>query len=86
MDFSGKRVGVIGTGSSAIQSIPIIAQQAAHLYVFQRTPNYTIPAHNGPLDPAYQAAVKADYVGLRARAKQTVPGIDFNFNMESACG
>ena len=45
VDFSGKRVGVIGTGSSAIQSIPIIAQQAAHLYVFQRTPNYTIPAH-----------------------------------------
>jgi cyclohexanone monooxygenase len=83
-DFSGKRVGVIGTGSSAIQSIPIIARQAAHLYVFQRTPNYTIPAHNGPLDPAYQAAIKADYAGLRARAKQTVPGIDFNFNMESA--
>ena len=84
VDFSSKRVGVIGTGSSAIQSIPIIARQAAHLYVFQRTPNYTIPAHNGPLDPAYQEAVKADYAGLRARAKQTVPGIDFNFNMESA--
>jgi cation diffusion facilitator CzcD-associated flavoprotein CzcO len=84
VDFSGKRVGVIGTGSSAIQSIPIIARQAAHLYVFQRTPNYTIPAHNGPLDPAYQAAVKADYAGLRARAKQTIPGIDFNFNMGSA--
>jgi len=84
VDFSGKRVGVIGTGSSAIQSIPIIASQVAHLYIFQRTPNYMIPAHNGPLDPAYQAAVKADYAGLRARAKQTVPGIDFNFNMESA--
>ena len=83
-DFSGKRVGVIGTGSSAIQSIPIIARQAAHLYVFQRTPNYTIPAHNGPLDPTYQAAIKADYAKLRARAKQTVPGLDFNFNMESA--
>ena len=46
-DFSGKRVGVIGTGSSAIQSIPIIARQAAHLYVFQRTPNYTIPPTTG---------------------------------------
>jgi cyclohexanone monooxygenase len=54
VDLSDKRVGVIGTGSSAIQSIPIIARQAAHLYVFQRTANYTIPAHNGPLDPAYQ--------------------------------
>jgi len=84
VDFGGKRVGVIGTGSSAIQSIPILARQAAHLYVFQRTPNYTIPAHNGPLDPAYQAAVKADYAGLRARAKATVPGLDFDFNMVSA--
>jgi cation diffusion facilitator CzcD-associated flavoprotein CzcO len=83
-NFSGKRVGIIGTGSSAIRSIPIIAQQTARLYVFQRTPNYMVPAHNSPLDPAYQAAVKADYAGLRARAKQTVPGIDFNFNMESA--
>jgi cyclohexanone monooxygenase len=82
--FSGRSVAIIGTGASAIQSIPIIAGQAPQLYVFQRTPNYTTPAHNGPPDPAYQAAVKADYPGLRARAKQTVPGIDFNFNMESA--
>jgi cyclohexanone monooxygenase len=86
VDFSRKRVGVIGTGSSAIQSIPIIARQATHLYVFQRTPNYTIPAHNAPLDLAYQAAVKADYAGLRARAKATIPGLDFNFNLESALG
>ena len=84
VDFSGKRVGIIGTGSSAIQSIPIIARQAAHLYVFQRTPNYMIPAHNGPLDPAYQAAIKADYAGMRTRAKQTYPGLDFKFNMGSA--
>jgi cation diffusion facilitator CzcD-associated flavoprotein CzcO len=84
VDFSGKRVGIIGTGSSAIQSIPIIARQAAHLYVFQRTPNYTIPAHNVPLEPAYQASVKADYAGMRARAKQTFPGLDFKFNAESA--
>ncbi len=49
VDFTGKRVGVIGTGSSAIQSIPIIAQQAAELTVFQRTPNYSVPAHNGRL-------------------------------------
>jgi len=84
VDFSGKRVAIIGTGSSAIQSIPIIAWQAAHLYVFQRTPIYTIPAHNGPLDPKYQAAVKADYACIRARAKQTFGGLDFKLNMESA--
>ena len=53
VDFSGKRVGIIGTGSSAIQSIPIIAESAAHLTVFQRTANYSIPAHNGPIDEAY---------------------------------
>ena len=51
---------VIGTGSSAIQSIPIIAGQAKEVFVFQRTPNYSIPAHNAPLDPAYEAQIKAD--------------------------
>ena len=48
VDFTGQRVAVIGTGSSAIQAIPLIAQQAAHLTVFQRTPNFSVPAHNGP--------------------------------------
>ena len=47
VDFAGKRVAVIGTGSSGIQSIPLIAEQAAHLTVFQRTPNFALPAHNG---------------------------------------
>ena len=51
VDFTGKRVAVIGTGSSAIQSIPQIARQASQVVVFQRTPNYSVPAHNGPLDP-----------------------------------
>ena len=60
VDFTGKRVAIIGTGSSAVQSIPIIAEQATHLTVFQRTPNYAVPAHNAPLDPEVQQAVKAD--------------------------
>src|SRR5437899_5692621 len=59
VDFRGQRVGVIGTGSSAIQSIPIIAEQASDLIVFQRTAAYTVPAHNGALDPAEQADIKA---------------------------
>ncbi len=67
VDFSGLRVGVIGTGSSAIQSIPIIAEEAEHLTVFQRTANYAVPAHNGPLDPAFVAEIKADYADFRAR-------------------
>ena len=59
VDFTGKRVGVIGTGSSAIQAIPVIAAQAAHLTVFQRTPNFSVPARNGPLDARARARVKA---------------------------
>ena len=68
VDFSGQRVAVIGTGSSAIQSIPLIAQQAAHVFVFQRTPNFSIPAHNGPLDPAYEREVKSNYAEFRQQA------------------
>lgn len=67
VDFSGKRVGVIGTGSSAIQAIPIIAQRAKSLVVFQRTATYSVPARNAPLDPDYEARIKADYAGFRAR-------------------
>ena len=67
VNFSGKRVGMIGTGSSAIQSIPIIAREAKSLVVFQRTPSYTVPARNRPTDPAYEARVKSDYAGFRAR-------------------
>jgi cyclohexanone monooxygenase len=72
VDFSGKRVGVIGTGSSAIQSIPIIAEQAADLTVFQRTATYAVPAHNRPLDPEEQRRIKADYQGLRERNRQSM--------------
>jgi len=61
VDFTGKRVGVIGTGSSGIQSIPIIAKQAALLTVFQRTPNFSVPAKNAPLDPAFVDRRKANY-------------------------
>ncbi len=76
VDFSGKRVAVIGTGSSGIQSIPLIAEQAERLTVFQRTPNFSVPAQNGPLDPQEQARVKAHYRELRAA----------NAEMQSAFG
>ena len=74
VDFSGKRVGIIGTGSSAIQSIPIIAESAAHLTVFQRTANYSIPAHNGPIDEAYAADIRSNYDDFRERNKQMFAG------------
>ena len=84
VDFTGKTVGVIGTGSSAIQSIPVIAEQAKHLTVFQRTANYTVPAHNKPLDPEYVREVKANYPEMRRRAKTKPAGIDFTINPASA--
>ncbi len=84
VDFTGKTVGVIGTGSSAIQSIPVMAEQAKHLTVFQRTANYTIPAHNQPLDPAYVKKIKASYPEMRRRAKTKPAGIDFEINPASA--
>jgi cyclohexanone monooxygenase len=74
VDFTGQRVGVIGTGSSAIQSIPIIARQASHLFVFQRTPNFSIPARNGPLDPDHERRVKAAYAEFRRQARESRVG------------
>jgi cation diffusion facilitator CzcD-associated flavoprotein CzcO len=68
VEFTGMRVAVIGTGSSAVQSIPVIAEQCEALTVFQRTPNYSAPARNAPLDSAEQAAVKANYDEMRAEA------------------
>jgi cyclohexanone monooxygenase len=73
---TGQRVGVIGTGSSAIQVIPHLAAEAAHLVVFQRTPNYSVPAQNHPLAPEAQRRIKADYPGLRQRAAQMPFGFD----------
>ena len=80
VDFTGKRVAVIGTGSSGIQSIPIIAEQAAHLYVFQRTPNYSIPAGNRPLsdrgtrrDQGRLTRSGAGCRGAAAAARRTSP-------------
>lgn len=84
VDFTDLRVGVIGTGSSAIQSIPIIAQQASHLTVFQRTATYSVPAWNAKLTPEYRDAIKADYPALRAKARARPTGFYFPFNMKPA--
>ena len=74
IDFTGLDVGIIGTGSSAIQSIPMIAKQAHRLTVFQRTPNFSTPAWNGPLDPDLEREHKAHYAQLRERARWTTGG------------
>jgi cyclohexanone monooxygenase len=75
VDFTGLRVGVIGTGSSGVQSIPIIARQAQHLYVFQRTANFSLPARNAPMDPNKESAHKAHYPERRRAAFDTPFGI-----------
>jgi cation diffusion facilitator CzcD-associated flavoprotein CzcO len=65
VDLSGKRIGVIGAGPSAIQAIPVIAAEAGHLTVFQRTPNFSVPAVNAPHDPKFVEAFKANYAAHR---------------------
>jgi cyclohexanone monooxygenase len=74
VDFTGQRVGVIGTGSSGVQVIPLIAEQAEHTYVFQRTPNFTLPARNAPLSPEQVAYFKENYGRLREQARRTPNG------------
>ncbi|GAN78383.1 flavin-containing monooxygenase [Acidisphaera rubrifaciens] len=80
VDFTGKRVGQIGTGSTGIQAAPVIASQAAHLTVFQRTPNYSIPARNGPMDPEFDRAIKANYAEVRRKTRHSVNGHPFDIS------
>lgn len=80
VDFSAKRVAVIGTGSSAIQAIPIIAEQAAELTVFQRTATFSVPAQNGPLDPARANKIKSNYKEYRQLGKQQILAYDVAAN------
>src|ERR1700710_2800906 len=75
VDFTGLRVGVVGTGSSAIQSIPVISGQAAHVTVFQRTPNFSIPSRNRPMPDAYAKSWKDVYPAKRAEARLTRKGL-----------
>jgi cyclohexanone monooxygenase len=78
VDFTGKTVGVIGTGSSAIQSIPVIAAQARHVYVFQRTPNFSVPAHNAPIDEQVVAEWQAKREENRAAQRMSQGGFTYH--------
>lgn len=84
VSFKGERVAVIGTGSSAIQAIPVIAEEAAHLTVFQRTPNYSIPSRNEPMPDWYEKEWKDDYERRRAEARTTKNGIVTQFGEHAA--
>lgn len=85
VDFTGKRVAVIGTGSSGIQVIPEIAKQARHLTVFQRTPNFSVPARNQPLSTQYVEGWKGRYSEFRKHAREeTGSGTIYDFPKSSA--
>jgi cation diffusion facilitator CzcD-associated flavoprotein CzcO len=77
VDFAGKRVGLVGTGSTGIQAAPVIAEQSGHLTVFQRTPNYSVPAQNAPLTPEFKARVKANYAEIKRVMRSTTNGHPF---------
>ncbi|KAF3996501.1 flavin-containing monooxygenase [Glaciimonas immobilis] len=84
VDFTGQRVGVVGTGSSGVQTIPVIAEQASELVVFQRTPNFSIPAWNRPLKDEEQQLWKDDYTAHREKARQTRSGILYEYSTRAA--
>ena len=84
VDFAGKRVGIIGTGSSGVQLIPIVAAEAEHLTVFQRTPTFTVPASNGPVTDEEDAQVKANYAERRALVRRSPSGLGNVPNRQSA--
>ena len=84
VDFSGKRVGLIGTGSTGIQAAPVIAETAAHLTVFQRTANYSVPARNAPLTPEFKRYVKANAAEIRRIMHATTNGHAFTIADRSA--
>lgn len=77
VDFTGKRVGLIGTGSTGIQATPVIAAEAEHLTVFQRTPNFSVPARNEPMTGEFATEVKATYKAIRELCRQTGNGFPF---------
>jgi cyclohexanone monooxygenase len=85
LDVSGKRVGIIGTGSSGMQSIPHLAREAAHLTVFQRTPNYSFPGQVAPVDEELLEYVKANYRELRDLQRRSAAGIS-GMGMRAANG
>ncbi|MCX5042364.1 NAD(P)/FAD-dependent oxidoreductase [Aldersonia sp. NBC_00410] len=86
VDFTGKRVAVIGTGSSGIQAITEIGKQAGHLTVFQRTPNYATPLGNAPSDPVRVGQVKANYPAVRDVARSSFIGVPYDQAHPSALG
>ena len=83
IDFTGKRVGVIGTGATAVQLIPIIAKEVGHLTVFQRTANYCAPLRNSLVSPESQAKFKASYPEIFKKCNETTAAFKYDFDPRS---
>ncbi|MDN3563634.1 flavin-containing monooxygenase [Paeniroseomonas aquatica] len=84
VDFTGKRVGQIGTGSTGIQAVPVIAETAGHLWVFQRTANYSVPAHNAPLSPETKRWIREHRDEIHRVMTSNTNGHPFNIEDRSA--
>jgi cyclohexanone monooxygenase len=80
VDFTGKRVGIVGSGSTAVQLLPIVAQTAAHVSLFQRTPNYVLPGRNHPIDQWQRQSIKTNYDAIWKQIRKQV----FAFPMDSS--
>jgi len=83
VDYQGKKVGIIGTGSSGIQAIPVIAKEAEHLTVFQRTPQYSIPARNSPLEQDEIQQVKDNFLEIKKSMRESRAGSPREYKYES---
>ena len=84
MDFTGKRVAVIGTGATAVQLIPIVAKEVAHLTVFQRTPNYCAPLRNSLVSDETQRRFKATYDEIYQKCLSSTVGFPYDFDRRKA--
>jgi cation diffusion facilitator CzcD-associated flavoprotein CzcO len=78
LNYAGKRVGIIGAGASTVQMVPVLAQDASNVTVFQRTPNYILPAMQQPMTPEWEKAIKGDYAAIVAKCRNHIFGMAFN--------
>ena len=84
VDFTGRRVGLIGTGSTGIQATPVIAEAASHLWVFQRTPNFSVPARNFAMSAERDREIKENYAEIREQIRNSYAGFPYRLNLRSA--
>lgn len=78
LDYAGKRVGIIGAGATTVQMLPVVAQTAASVTVFQRTPNFILPAMQRPMTPEWEKEIKENYDAIVAKCRNHSFGMAFD--------